>query len=87
MTNQVGPSHVADPLADPDELRREQGLELTELDGRRYDLVVGAVPHDAYRAFSDDQILSLLTPGGTLADVKGIWREREFEGAIDRWSL
>jgi len=79
--------HVADPLADPDELRREQGLELTELDGRRYDLVVGAVPHDAYRAFSDDQILSLLTPGGTLADVKGIWREREFEGAIDRWSL
>jgi len=78
---------VADPMADAAELRAEQGLELTELDGKRYDLVVGAVPHNAYRALSDDQILDLLAPGGTLADIKGIWREREFDVAIDRWSL
>ena len=78
---------VADPLADAAELRREQGLELTELDGRRYDLVVGAVPHQAYAQLSDEQLSSLLNPGGTLADIKGIWRERKLDPAIDRWSL
>ena len=78
---------VADPLADAVELRREQGLELTELDGRRYDLVVGAVPHQAYTQLSDEQLSSLLNPGGTLADIKGIWRERKLDPAIDRWSL
>ena len=78
---------LADPLADASELRREQGLELTELDGRRYDLVVGAVPHQAYRELSDDQLAGLLNPGGTLADVKGIWRDRKLDPSIDRWSL
>ena len=78
---------VADPLADAAELRAEQGLELTEIDGRRYDLVVGAVPHRAYRQLSDEQLSGLLNPGGTLADIKGIWRERKLDRAIDRWSL
>jgi UDP-N-acetyl-D-galactosamine dehydrogenase len=78
---------VADPLADAAELRAEQGLELTEIDGRRYDLVVGAVPHQAYRQLSDEQLSGLLNPGGTLADIKGIWRERKLDRAIDRWSL
>src|SRR5260221_10265200 len=34
---------VADPIASSDEIQREYGLEVTEVDGRRYDLVVGAV--------------------------------------------
>ena len=78
---------VADPLADAHELRAEQGLELTELDGKRYDLVVGAVPHDAYRELSDERLAGLLRPGGTLADIKGMWRDRTLEPGIDRWSL
>jgi UDP-N-acetyl-D-galactosamine dehydrogenase len=78
---------VADPLADADELRREHGLELTQLDGRRYDLVIGAVPHQAYRDMSDDQLAAMLNPNGTFADIKGIWRDRKLDPAIDRWSL
>ena len=78
---------VADPLADADELRREHGLELTQLDGRRYDLVIGAVPHQAYRDMSDDQLAAMLNPNGTLADIKGVWRDRKLGPAIDRWSL
>ena len=78
---------VADPLADADELRREQGLELTELEGKSYDLVIGAVPHDAYRDLSDDRLRSLLNPGGTLADIKGMWRERQLDPLVDHWSL
>ena len=78
---------VADPLADARELRSEHARELTALDGRRYDLVIGAVPHEAYRDLSDHQIAGLLKPGGTLADIKGIWRDRMLDPAIDRWSL
>ena len=78
---------VADPLADATELRSEQELELTEIDGKSYDLVIGAVPHQAYRHLSDEQLSALLNQGGTLADIKGIWRERKLDPAIDRWSL
>jgi UDP-N-acetyl-D-galactosamine dehydrogenase len=78
---------VADPLADAHELRSEQALELTGLGGKRYDLVVGAVPHDTYRELSDEELADLLNPGGTLADIKGVWRDRKLDPAIDRWSL
>jgi len=78
---------VADPLADADELRAEQGLELTELEEKRYDLVIGAVPHDAYRDLSDNRLAGLLNPRGTLADIKGMWRDRRLDPEIDRWSL
>ena len=78
---------VADPLADPDEVGREYGLELTELDGARYDLVVGAVPHREYRDLSDERIAALVAAGGTLADLKGVWRDRTIAPGIDRWSL
>jgi UDP-N-acetyl-D-galactosamine dehydrogenase len=78
---------VADPLADPQEVEREYGLTPTELDGRRYDLVVAAVGHRAYRQLTADRIGELLNPGGTLADIKGIWREHQLGAGIDRWSL
>jgi UDP-N-acetyl-D-galactosamine dehydrogenase len=78
---------VADPLADATELRSEQELELTEIDGKSYDLVIGAVPHQAYRHLSDEHLSALLNPGGTLADIKGIWRNRKLDPSIDRWSL
>jgi len=29
----------------------------------------------------------LVSPGGTLADIKGMWRDRELGEGIDRWSL
>ena len=78
---------VADPLAEPADVEREHGLSVTELDGRRYDLVVGAVAHDAYRELPDERLAALLVPGGTLADLKGMWRDRHFEPPIDRWTL
>ena len=79
--------HVADPFADAGEVEREYGLQLTELDGKRFDLVVGAVAHNAYRAFDAEQLARLVKPGGTLADLKGIWRERQLPEAVDRWTL
>ena len=78
---------VADPLADPDELAREHGLATVEPAGSRYDLVVGAVAHARYRELGPAQLEALLEPGGTLADLKGMWRELQFSPGTDRWSL
>ena len=66
---------VADPLVQPAELERDHGLALTDPEGRRYDIVIGAVSHDQYRAMTGAELNALLAPGGTIADLKGIWRE------------
>jgi UDP-N-acetyl-D-galactosamine dehydrogenase len=78
---------VADPLCDPDELRASHGLQLTEPADTSADLVVAAVPHREYRDLSDQQIAAMAAPGGTLADIKGMWRDRALDGDFDRWSL
>jgi UDP-N-acetyl-D-galactosamine dehydrogenase len=68
---------VADPIADAGEAEREYGRSPIALDGERYDLVVGAVAHDDYRELADERLAALVAPGGTLADLKGMWRERD----------
>jgi len=78
---------VADPIAVPDEIEREHGLKVTKPDGRAYDLVVGAVAHREYRELADDRLAALVAPGGTLADLKGMWRGRQIDPALDRWTL
>jgi UDP-N-acetyl-D-glucosamine/UDP-N-acetyl-D-galactosamine dehydrogenase len=78
---------VADPIASPQVIEREHDLKVIELDSRRYDLVVGAVAHRGYRELSDEQLSALVAPGGTLADLKGMWRERALDPALDRWTL
>ena len=78
---------VADPLADPDEITRDYGLATVEPNGARYDLVVGAVAHADYRELSSSDLEELLEADGTLADLKGMWRDRQLDPGIDRWSL
>jgi UDP-N-acetyl-D-galactosamine dehydrogenase len=78
---------VADPLASPEEIAREHGLKLVEPDGRNYDLVVGAVAHRDYCGLSDRRLAEMVAEGGTLADLRGMWRDRQLDPAIDRWTL
>ncbi len=78
---------LTDPIANPDEAARDYGRAPIALDGDAYDLVVAAVAHDEYRALDDAQLLALVSEGGTLADLKGIWRNRELAAPIDRWAL
>ena len=78
---------VADPIASTEEIEREHGLKVTQPDGIAYDLVVGAVAHRNYRELSDDQLAAMVRSGGTLADLKGMWRGRSLDAALDRWSL
>jgi UDP-N-acetyl-D-galactosamine dehydrogenase len=77
---------VHDPLADGAEAQHEYGVELSHdaLDGR-YDLVVVAVPHEAYRLLPDAQIGGLLAEGGLLADLKNLYAGRL--AGTRRWTL
>ncbi len=78
---------LTDPIADPAEAQRTYGRAPVGLDGAAFDLVIAAVAHDEYRALDDRRLSSLVAPGGTLADLKGIWRDRRLASAIDRWAL
>jgi UDP-N-acetyl-D-galactosamine dehydrogenase len=78
---------VHDPLADPDGARHEYGAELAEdALGASYDLVVVAVPHDAYGLLEDSAIARLVAKGGLLADLKNLYARRALAGVL-RWSL
>jgi UDP-N-acetyl-D-galactosamine dehydrogenase len=60
---------------------------VTGTGSRSYDLVVGAVAHDQYRNLTDEQLAGLVATGGTLADLKGMWRDRPLDASVDRWTL
>ena len=78
---------VHDPLADPGEAASHYGIALdADALARRYDLVLAAVPHAFYRAFSPERIRGLVRDGGCVADLKGMWRGHDLEG-VERWSL
>jgi len=78
---------VADPMADAAEVERDFGLTLHEPDGARFDLVIGAVAHDAYKSLEARALERMVAAQGTLADLKGIWRDLALDPAIDRWTL
>jgi UDP-N-acetyl-D-galactosamine dehydrogenase len=78
---------IHDPLADPGEARHEYGVELAAdaLD-RRYDLVVAAVPHEAYRELDDERLAGLVAEGGLFADLKNLYGKRTLPD-VARWTL
>ena len=78
---------VADPHADAREVRIEFGREPEEVEGRAFDLVIGAVKHDQYRDLGRDKLAALVAPDGTLADIKAMWRGKDMPADIDYWSL
>ena len=52
---------------------------------RRYDLVVSAVAHKAYRDMDDATLAALVEEDGLFADVKGIFRGRDIPRR--RWTF
>jgi UDP-N-acetyl-D-galactosamine dehydrogenase len=64
---------VVDPWVDPEEARREYGLEVGRQlpAGRRFGAVLALVPHQQFRQLNEGQWQELLEPGGALLDLKG----------------
>ena len=70
---------VHDPHADAAEAERDYGVHLDpEALDQRYDLVVAAVSHRFYREMDDATLAGLVEEDGLFADVKGVFRGRDF---------
>jgi UDP-N-acetyl-D-galactosamine dehydrogenase len=70
---------VHDPYADTAEAERDYGVNLDpEALEQRYDLVVAAVSHRFYREMDDATLAGLVEEDGLFADVKGVFRGRDF---------
>ncbi len=78
---------IADPHVGEAEARAMYGRGLSEPGAARYDLVVGAVRHEEYCAMDGGLIAAMLEPGGTLGDIKGMWRRNALATSVDYWTL
>lgn len=80
---------VHDPLADAQEAQELYGIKLTPgLDALAgYDCLVGAVPHRLYTCFETAIFARLVKSGGFVADVKGMWREKQLPADVTSWQL
>lgn len=85
---------VTDPFADNKEIRREYGLELTELESiNSMDAVILAVSHDQYRKMNIDQFSKLYYKNNTLdeAAVAAAVEEKnvliDVKGIVDKNSI
>jgi UDP-N-acetyl-D-galactosamine dehydrogenase len=77
---------VHDPMADAAEAEKDYGVRLhPDALERRYDLVVSAVSHRFYRDMSDAELAGLVEEDGLFADVKGVFRGRDFGRKM--WTL
>lgn len=62
-----------DPLADPDEMRDEYGIELTKaVPDELFGAIVLAVRHDEIRTLGERRLRKMLVPGGVLYDLKAV---------------
>jgi UDP-N-acetyl-D-galactosamine dehydrogenase len=78
---------VTDPLADPDEVRREYELDLAAEPQGRFDCLIGAVRHKEFETMSADAVMSKVAENGVVADLKGMWRKLELPAGLRRWTL
>ncbi|UZK69008.1 nucleotide sugar dehydrogenase [Sphingomonas sp. S1-29] len=80
---------VHDPRADPAAAAHEYGLTLIQVlpDAPRYDIVLLAVAHDAYRALPPERFAAMLVPGGIFGDLKNIVPPSPAFDHVRRWRL
>ncbi len=80
---------VTDEWANLDEVKKEYGLDLVDLDSiQGYDAAIIAVGHDAYTNFTMDDWKRMLTEDGVVIDVKSLYDKNTFSGiSIKHWRL
>ena len=80
---------VHDPLSDAAEALHEYGLDLVPaVSSEPYDVVVGAVPHRAFKSFSSDTLRTMVHSDGLLVDLKEIWPKATLAATgIATWTL
>ena len=67
---------VADAIASSDDIEHEYGFPLIEKLETDYDVVIIAVPHQAYKNLDETYFTSITKPHALIADLKGIYRNK-----------
>ena len=76
---------VIDPLASPQEVKKEYNIELRKKPTGKYDAVILAVSHKQYLKLNERWFSPLITKDGVIVDVKGVLRGQIKE--YKYWSL
>jgi UDP-N-acetyl-D-glucosamine/UDP-N-acetyl-D-galactosamine dehydrogenase len=76
---------IVDPYASSEELKHEYGFGLNKRIGKGYDAVIVAVNHKPYLKLDEKYFSGILSKGGLLVDVKGIYRKQIKK--LNYWSL
>ena len=76
---------VVDPYADAEDVKRMYGLNLIEKPHGKYDAIIVAVGHDAYKELTEDFFLNLTQDKAVLVDIKGMYRDKIHK--LKYWSL
>ena len=76
---------IHDPYADPEEVREEYGISLTENINNGYDAIIMAVNHEDYMKYDEVFFKNISTNGGIMIDVKGVLRSKI--KSMEYWSL
>jgi len=78
---------IHDPQADPDDVRREFGLEINRLETfRDLDALILAVSHSAYLG-DRERLLAMLREGGVFVDLKSAFAPSQVRSDVSYWSL
>lgn len=79
---------IHDPHAVPADAKHEYDLSLAENAlANRYDAVVLAVPHAAYRAMTAAEVATLLAPDGVIIDIKAAWSDLDLSDVAEVWTV
>jgi len=76
---------VVDPYASPEQVEKFYGISLAKEPQGKYDAIVVAVAHDAYKDLSEDYFMKYSSEDCILVDVKGIFRNKVDK--LHYWSL
>jgi UDP-N-acetyl-D-galactosamine dehydrogenase len=76
---------VIDPQASHHEIKEEYGFDMVKTATGKYDGVVVAVQHEAYKNLTESYFKELMNPNGIFVDLKGIYRNKFNQ--LNYWSL
>ena len=80
--------HLVDAYASPNDVVHEYKIPLMDAPSDNYDAVVVAVNHKEYVSLDTDYFKSIMNGAPILMDLKGVYNQKEAEGAgIDYWRL
>ncbi|MDB5227660.1 MAG: nucleotide sugar dehydrogenase [Bacteroidota bacterium] len=76
---------MTDPFASAQEVHEEYNVDLKKEATGKYDVIIVAVPHDAYKQLEENYFLNLAKEDGILVDIKNLYKSKI--STLSYWTL